>query len=160
MSKKLLSLALVGAMAVSLLAGCGKKDEPATSGAVSGSSSNPPAGQVYYLNFKPESDQAWQALAAQYTQETGVPVKVVTAASGTYNDVLTVEMDKTDAPTMFQCGNAGAEKPILHWMFSRQRKQRNPPSSVCCPGAPTVQQRSHLQPVAARTLTATELSPL
>ena len=110
MSKKLLSLALVGAMAVSLLAGCGKKEDPAGSGSASGSTSNPPAGQVYYLNFKPESDQAWQALAAQYTQETGVPVKVVTAASGTYNDVLTVEMDKTDAPTMFQCGNAGALK--------------------------------------------------
>ena len=37
---------------------------------------------VYYLNFKPEANDAWQALAAAYTEETGVPVTVVTAASG------------------------------------------------------------------------------
>ena len=40
-------------------------------------------GSVYYLNFKPEADEAWQKLAATYTEQTGVPVKVVTAASGT-----------------------------------------------------------------------------
>ena len=39
------------------------------------------AGKVYYLNFKPEQDEAWQNLAAKYTEETGVPVTVVTAAS-------------------------------------------------------------------------------
>lgn len=64
------------------------------------------AGKVYYLNFKPEADAAWQALAAQYTEATGVPVTVVTAASGTYQETLTAEMDKGDAaPTLFQCGN-------------------------------------------------------
>ena len=41
------------------------------------------AGSVYYLNFKPEADEAWQKIAATYTEQTGVPVKVVTAASGT-----------------------------------------------------------------------------
>ena len=66
-------------------------------------------GSVYYLNFKPEADEAWQKLAATYTEQTGVPVKVVTAASGTYNDTLTAEMDKSAAPTMFQC-NEGAIK--------------------------------------------------
>ena len=40
-------------------------------------------GKVYFLNFKPEADEAWQALAATYTANTGVEVKVVTAASGT-----------------------------------------------------------------------------
>jgi len=64
-------------------------------------------GKVYYLNFKPEADAAWQALAAEYTQETGVEVKVLTAASGTYKQTLTSEMDKKDAaPTLFQIGNA------------------------------------------------------
>ena len=43
-------------------------------------------GSVYYLNFKPEADQAWQDLAKVYTEQTGVEVKVVTAASGTYSD--------------------------------------------------------------------------
>ena len=31
-------------------------------------------GSVYYLNFKPEADEAWQKLAATYTEQTGVPV--------------------------------------------------------------------------------------
>ncbi|MCI5957148.1 MAG: ABC transporter substrate-binding protein [Clostridiales bacterium] len=63
-------------------------------------------GKVYYLNFKPEADEAWQALAKTYTEQTGVEVKVVTAASGTYSQTLTAEMDKgSAAPTLFQCGN-------------------------------------------------------
>ena len=66
------------------------------------------AGSVYYLNFKPEADEAWQALAASYTEQTGVPVKVVTAASGTYDTTLAAELDKSSAPTLFQCGNQGA----------------------------------------------------
>ena len=44
----------------------------------------------------------WQALAEDYTKETGVEVKVVTAASGTYEQTLKSEMAKSDAPTMFQ----------------------------------------------------------
>lgn len=63
------------------------------------------AGSVYFLNFKPEADAAWQDLAAKYTELTGVPVKVVTAASGTYSQTLTAEMGKSEAPTIFQCGN-------------------------------------------------------
>ena len=59
-------------------------------------------GSVYYLNFKPEADQAWQELAAAYTEETGVPVTVVTAASGQYETTLMSEMAKSDAPTLFQ----------------------------------------------------------
>jgi len=60
------------------------------------------AEQVYYLNFKPEADAAWQELAAAYTEETGVPVTVVTAASGEYETTLMSEMAKSDAPTLFQ----------------------------------------------------------
>ena len=65
------------------------------------------AGKVYYLNFKPEADQAWQELAKIYTEKTGVEVKVFTAASGTYSSTLTTEMGKDGAaPTLFQIGNA------------------------------------------------------
>lgn len=66
------------------------------------------AGRVYWLNLKPESDEALQEIAAMYTEETGVPVTVVTAASGTYNETLTAEMDKTEAPTLFVAGNQAA----------------------------------------------------
>ena len=65
-------------------------------------------GSVYYLNFKPEQDPQWQELAKLYTEKTGVEVKVVTAASGQYDTMLTSELDKTAPPTMFQVGNQGA----------------------------------------------------
>jgi len=99
MKKRWFAFALAALMAVSLLAGCGSKSG-ASSAAAAGS--NTAAGKVYYLNFKPEQDQQWQDLAAQYTKETGVPVTVVTAASGQYETTLTAEMGKTDAPTLFQ----------------------------------------------------------
>ena len=68
------------------------------------------AGSVYWLNFKPELDETAQALAAKYTEATGVPVKVVTAASGTYQQTLIAEMDKSEAPTLFIIGNAAGVK--------------------------------------------------
>ena len=46
-----------------------------------------------------------QKVAEMYTNETGVPVKVVTAASGTYSQTLTAEMDKSAPPTLFNIGN-------------------------------------------------------
>ncbi len=64
--------------------------------------SNNEAGKVYYLNFKPEQDSDWQALAKTYTEKTGVPVTVLTAASGEYESTLTSEITKQNAPTLFQ----------------------------------------------------------
>ncbi len=60
------------------------------------------AGKVYFLNFKPEQDAAYQAIAKEYTEKTGVEVKIVTAASGTYEQQLRSEVAKNDAPTIFQ----------------------------------------------------------
>ena len=65
------------------------------------------AGSVYWLNFKPESDETLQKVAAMYTEKTGVPVTVVTAASGTYNETLTAEMDKSKMPTLFVARQPG-----------------------------------------------------
>ena len=59
-------------------------------------------GSVYYLNFKPEQDPQWQELAKLYTEKTGVPVTVVTAASGNYETTLMSEIEKNDPPTLFQ----------------------------------------------------------
>ena len=94
--KKFLAMFLALVMALSLVA-CGeKKDDTKTEGG------DTATGKVYYLNFKPEQDQDWQDLAKAYTEETGVPVTVLTAASGTYEEKLTSEIAKTDAPTLFQ----------------------------------------------------------
>ena len=59
-------------------------------------------GSVYYLNFKPEQATQWEDLAAKYTDETGVEVNVLTAASGTYESTLKSEMAKDEVPTLFQ----------------------------------------------------------
>lgn len=65
-------------------------------------------GDVYFLNFKPEQDAAYQEIAKAYTEETGVKVKVVTAASGSYEQTLKAEIGKDAAPTLFQVnGPAG-----------------------------------------------------
>ena len=96
--KKVLSVLLVAAMSASLLAGCGSS----SSSDEGGSGDKEASGKVYYLNFKPEADEQWQALAEAYTEETGVPVTVLTAASGEYEKTLKSEMAKTEAPTLFQ----------------------------------------------------------
>lgn len=59
-------------------------------------------GSVYYLNFKPEVAEVWEEIADTYTKETGVDVRVITAASGTYEQVLQSEIAKREAPTLFQ----------------------------------------------------------
>ena len=112
--KKWISLGVACAMSAALLAGCGggsstsaaSSSEAASSTASEAASSESTApaaaGKVYYLNFKPEQDQDWKDLAAKYTEETGVPVEVVTAASGEYETTLMSEMAKSDAPTLFQ----------------------------------------------------------
>lgn len=102
MKKKLLALMLTATCVASLVTGCGGSKD------ASGDTGKEGSGKVYYLNFKPEADAAWQDLAAKYTEETGVEVKVVTAASGEYENTLTTEMGKSNAPTLFQVGNETA----------------------------------------------------
>ena len=93
--RKLLSIALASVLAISSLAGCSSKD--GDDGDKDGAK-----GSVYFLNFKPEQDEQWKALAKAYTEETGVEVVVETAAQGTYETTLQSEIEKDDAPTLFQ----------------------------------------------------------
>jgi raffinose/stachyose/melibiose transport system substrate-binding protein len=87
MMKRIVSIICIFILMLGCLCGCARKGG---------------AGEVYYLNFKPEQDRQWQALAKAYTDETGVKVTVVTAAAGTYEDTLSAEIVKTKAPTLFQ----------------------------------------------------------
>ncbi len=126
MKKKLVSTLLSVAMVSTMLMGCGgddatttedsntettddaAADDAAADDAEAGeetaedTTASSEGGKVYYLNFKPEVASDWEALAASYTEQTGVEVKVVTAASGTYEQTLKSEVAKTDAPTLFQ----------------------------------------------------------
>jgi len=128
--KKIIALLLALVMVFGLIA-CGAKEEapaaeekteapateekteaPATEEKTEAPAEEAAAGSVYYLNFKPEADQAWQDLAALYTEQTGVAVKVVTAASGDYDTTLNAQMGKDGAPTLFNCGNMAA---LANW---------------------------------------------
>ena len=118
--KNLAALSLTAAMTASMLTACGggsqagenkaaggdttaANSEAAQTTASSGGETTPSGeGAVYYLNFKPEQADQWVALAKTYTEETGVPVTVVAAASGTYEQTLKSEMAKSEAPTLFQ----------------------------------------------------------
>ncbi|MBQ4105187.1 MAG: extracellular solute-binding protein [Clostridia bacterium] len=100
--KKLFALLLAVLMVASLAACGGGADTDGTDAAKTGS--------VYWLNFKPEADEALQKIAATYKAETGVEVTVVTAASGEYESNLTAEMDKSNPPTLFVVGNTAAVK--------------------------------------------------
>lgn len=101
MRRKLFSVALCATMVAGLFAGCGNSPSSDKSSA---------KGSVYWLNFKPEADEALQDIAKTYEKEKGVKVKVVTAASGNYNSTLTSEMGKSAAPTLFVVGNQAAVK--------------------------------------------------
>jgi raffinose/stachyose/melibiose transport system substrate-binding protein len=122
--KKLIAMLLALVMVLGLVA-CGGNTAPAATDAPEAEAPAAPAateatkeetpaatGSVYYLNFKPEQDQAWQDLAAEYTKLTGVPVTVLTAASGTYEETLMAEMGKTEAPTLFQVNGPNA---LANW---------------------------------------------
>ena len=58
--------------------------------------------EIYFLNFKPEIADVYKKIAKDYEAETGVKVKVETAASGTYEQTLMSEIANKEAPTLFQ----------------------------------------------------------
>ncbi|MCI9527063.1 MAG: ABC transporter substrate-binding protein [Lachnospiraceae bacterium] len=129
MKKKFISILLAAALAATLAAGCGNDNnngnganENAADEGNNGNGNNgnhdtaendgalveEVDGSVYYLNFKPEQAEQWKDLAKEYSNETGIPVTVETAASGTYESTLKSEMAKSEAPTLFQVnGPAG-----------------------------------------------------
>ena len=74
-------------LVLGMLTGCGQKEEEA---------------RVYYLNYKPESAESWKEIARAYEEETGVKVRILTAASGSYEQTLKSEIAKQKAPTLFQ----------------------------------------------------------
>lgn len=91
--KKYLTIALSAVMATVALTGCSSSGD---------GSKDDEKGSVYYLSFKPEQEEQWKKIAQDYEKETGVKVKVVTAASGTYEQTLKSEIAKEEAPTLFQ----------------------------------------------------------
>ena len=85
---KLFFSALIVCAGVSLLAGCGKDKSQ----------------EIYFLNFKPEIATIYEEkVAPAFAKENpGYTLKVVTAASGTYEQTLRSEIVKSEPPAVFQ----------------------------------------------------------
>lgn len=86
---------LTAAVLLFSVSACGKKSETDMNNAKADNT-------VYFLNFKPEIADIYKEIAKKYEAEKGVKVKVVTAASNTYETTLKSEIAKSDAPTIFQ----------------------------------------------------------
>ena len=86
---------LTAAVLLFTVSACGKKNETDMNSAKADNT-------VYFLNFKPEIADIYKEIAQKYEAEKGVKVKVVTAASNTYETTLKSEIAKSDAPTIFQ----------------------------------------------------------
>ncbi len=108
--KKVLASTLAGVLAVGALAGCGESGNNNNNSTASTASTATTDSKVdtsgvksiYFLNFKPEIADKYEAIAAKYKEEKGIEVRVQTAASGEYEKYLTSEMGKSDPPTIFQ----------------------------------------------------------
>lgn len=112
---KLLAILLTLVFVTGSLVACGNKDEKDTGNdaasdnstsedntATDDNTAGETVDEIYFLNFKPEIAEVYEAIAADYEAETGIKVKVVTAASGTYEQTLKSEVAKSDPPTIFQ----------------------------------------------------------
>ena len=87
--KKSLSILLVFALALSSVFAGGAKESSAN--------------EVYFLNFKPEiADVYTDIVAPAFEEETGLKLRIVTAASNQYQTTLRSEMAKSNPPVIFQ----------------------------------------------------------
>ena len=87
--KKSLSILLVFALALSSVFAGGTKESSAN--------------EVYFLNFKPEiADVYTDIVAPAFEEETGLKLRIVTAASNQYQTTLRSEMAKSNPPVIFQ----------------------------------------------------------
>ncbi len=105
MNKKLSALLSLILAAAFMLAACATPtpESPVTTEPAAGETAAPAeGGELYYLNFKPEVAEIYDQIAEVYKAETGVTLKVVTAAAGTYEQTLKSEIAKADAPVLFQ----------------------------------------------------------
>ena len=87
--KKALSVVLVLLMVMGTVFAAGSKDK---------------ATEIYFLNFKPEVAEIYEneVIPAFEVENPGYKLKVVTAASGTYEQTLNSEVAKSNPPVIFQ----------------------------------------------------------
>ena len=110
MKKKLLALAMVAAMAVSLMACGGGSSSGSDAAAGSSSDAAAPAaaseGDIRLVNGKIEVDQALKNAAAAYKEKTGVTVAIESMGGGVnIQDTLKGYYQADNMPDIFVCGS-------------------------------------------------------
>lgn len=95
MKKRTISWLLAATMTASMFAGC-----------MTANAEEAYSGTLRWLNYKPEVADAMNEIAAAYTEETGIDMKIETAASNQYEATLTARMDSTEAPAIFVIDSA------------------------------------------------------
>ncbi|WP_345802858.1 extracellular solute-binding protein [Microbacterium sp. AZCO] len=90
----LLTAPVIGAL---LLAGCAAGGE---SGADGGDGGSDPAGFSIMVAQSNDADDYWGQFAAQYTEETGVPIEVIPYPGDAYNTQVTTQLQAGNAADM------------------------------------------------------------
>jgi len=126
--KALLSIGVVTA----LLTGCkssGKQEEvPATAGTdkttqtasedkETSSAGDAKAAGIYMLNSKPEYDSAWQELAKEYSEKTGIEVRIESADGKQYYQTLESELAAGQAPTIYMLSNPSEAQALDAYIY-------------------------------------------
>ncbi len=105
--KKITAILLAALVLMVSLVACSKSNNNNNNGnggnaSGMGGSSGTSNVTVRFQNFKPESANVYERIAADYESETGVKMIVETAASGNYESTLKARLATDQYPTLFQ----------------------------------------------------------
>lgn len=87
------------------LAACGKQDQE-------GSSEEQLTGKVRYMNADPELADAWQKIAAAYTEEKGVDVEIISSTPENYMTDLNYALNADSPPVLFDVHSASEFRQV------------------------------------------------
>ena len=102
---------LIALSLLTMLCACGNKTDMETS------VSDQLSGVVRYVNSDPELAEKWQEIAYQYTEESGVPVEIVSLPQSDYTEQLTTLLNSDSAPTVFDVHSIGEFKQFTDYCY-------------------------------------------
>lgn len=108
--KRLYSILLALSL-ILVLCACGNSTE------INSTAEESLSGIVKYVNSDPELQESWEKIAAQYTEETGVPVEIISLSKTGYDENLLSLLANDDAPTVFDVHNIGEFKQFADYCY-------------------------------------------
>lgn len=116
MVRKLLAALCLLALLLCCACGNANKNDPSSSSVPASSTRPKPAGHVRYANPNPALQEAWEAIAADYTEKTGVPVTILSPDknTGMTPTLFTVDDETQLAEVSDICLDLAGEKATHH----------------------------------------------